>query len=157
MFYAEPGPSHIIALDWRKTTPRVLQVRRSMSAVASHHLIVTVPTGCPQGRIVCACRLWCRWRGSSGAPGLVSRAPGHHRPGDPGHLVGQGDGNDLEWLLGQEASSPVSQDRSGLAGTRRAVQACRLSRSAGFSFTDASAPTWRPGCGWPPGPFSELL
>jgi hypothetical protein len=52
MFYAEPGPSHIIALDWRKTMPRVLQFRRSISALASHHFIVTVPTGMPCGQIV---------------------------------------------------------------------------------------------------------
>jgi hypothetical protein len=52
MFYAEAGPSQLIALDWRKTMPRVVQFRRSISALASHHLIITVPTGMPYGQIV---------------------------------------------------------------------------------------------------------
>jgi hypothetical protein len=49
------------------------------------------------------------------APRPVSRAPGHHRPGGPGHLVGQGDGHHLERLLGQKAPGSVRQGRSGPA------------------------------------------
>lgn len=48
------------------------------------------------------------------AAGLVSRAFGHHRPGDPGHLVGQGDGDHLERLLSQQSPGLVSQGRPGL-------------------------------------------
>jgi hypothetical protein len=39
----------------------------------------------------------------------------------------------------------------------RCVRACRLNRDVEFRLTDAGVPTWRPGCGWPPGPFSECF
>lgn len=54
--------------------------------------------------------------GCSLAPGLIRRAPNHHRPGDSGHLVGQGDGDHLERLLGQKAPGPVRQGCPGFAG-----------------------------------------
>jgi hypothetical protein len=109
---------------------------------------------------------------------IVSTAPsqGSVSPAMPGRGCGStasfqstNSGQPLTGSNGLSGSVPRQRSSSGLnspvsssvdeqlSQSPRLAMRSRLNRGAGAPFTGAAAPTWRPGCGWPPGPFSELL